>query len=259
MSEKQNAITPISSEMIIRQCLKTPGVKINRADFLRTQLSHICKTEVVDRAIAANPAQAGITRAEVNCLANAAIKYENAKVTGISALSAIPGGLTMIATIPADITQYFVFVLRIMQKLAYLYGFEEFALQEDNIEDEVMYEIFPFMGVIFGVKGATNGVKYLVQAMTSQVTKNLSKKALMKTTIYPIVKKIAKQLGIRMTKTVFANGMSKIVPVIGAAVSGSITLVSFQIGANRLKRLLSSMEISDPSFYREDQPSEDNK
>ena len=259
MSEKQNALTPVSAEMIIRQCLKTPGVKINRDNFLRTELSHICKAETVNRAIETNPAQAGITQAEVNRLANAAIKYENAKVTSISVLSAIPGGLAMVATIPADITQYFIFVLRIMQKLAYLYGFEEFALQEDDVEDEVMYEIFLFMGVMFGIKGATNGVKYLVQAMTSQVTKNLSKKALTKTTIYPIVKKITQQLGIRMTKTVFANGISKVIPVIGAAVSGSITLVSFQTGANRLKRLLSSMEISDPNFYQEAQLPENNE
>ena len=45
------------------------------------------------------------------------INYELNKVTAISAAAGIPGGFTMVGTIPADITQYMGHLLRIAQKL----------------------------------------------------------------------------------------------------------------------------------------------
>ncbi len=42
--------------------------------------------------------------------------------TAISAAAGIPGGYAMIATIPADIIQYYGVALRFAQEMVYLYG-----------------------------------------------------------------------------------------------------------------------------------------
>ena len=44
----------------------------------------------------------------------------------------------MVATVPADIAQYFGYVIRVMQKLAYLYDYEDFELNEESISDNTM-------------------------------------------------------------------------------------------------------------------------
>lgn len=75
----------------------------------------------------------------------------------------MPGGVAMVATIPADIAQYFAYMIRIMQKLAYLYGFEDFELNKNTISDDTMNQIMIFLGVMFGVQGANAGVKKLLK------------------------------------------------------------------------------------------------
>lgn len=119
----------------------------------------------------------------------------------------------MAATVPADIIQYFGFMLRTLQKLAYLYGFSDFDLNDEEVSDETMNQLLIFLGVMFGVQGANAGVKKIAEAATQKVSRSLAQRALTKGTVYPIVKKIAQPVGIRMTKQVFANGVSKVVPV----------------------------------------------
>lgn len=57
----------------------------------------------------------------------------------------------MVATVPADLVQYFGFILRILQKLAYLYGFPDFELKSDSIDDATLNQVLVFTGVMFGV------------------------------------------------------------------------------------------------------------
>ncbi len=250
MSQKQTALSNVSAESVIRQSMKVPGVKIDRTSFLKSALSGSCTPEVIDEAILNNPARAGVPRSQIRKLADASIRLENMKTTTLSAASGIPGGLAMVATVPADTVQYFAFVLRILQKLAYLYGFPELDLDETNISDGSMAELMLFMGVMFGVQGAVKGVNQLARTMSITVARRLPKIALTKTAIYPIVKKIAQRVGVQMTKQIFANSVSKAVPIIGAIIAGSFTGISFGICAHRLQKALANERISDPAFYQ---------
>ena len=191
----------------------------------------------------------GIPREKINEIADQVIEYETNKVSAISFAAGIPGGFAMAATIPADVAQYFGFLLRVMQKLAYLYGFQEFELSENNISDETMNQLLIFLGVMFGVNGANQGVKIIAETAGNKVSKTLAQKALTKTTLYPIVKKVATTLGFKMTKDVFAKGVSKVVPVVGGAVSGGLTYLTFKPCAIKLKDNFKSLNLSDPEFY----------
>ena len=222
---------------VIRMALKVPGVKINRRQFLEKELKNRFPENVVMLAIDNNPDFAGIRRCEIDIIAKSCIKYETAKVSGASFVAGIPGGLAMIGTVPADMAQFYAFMLRIMQKLAYLYGFEDFELNEDDINDETLHLILVFLGVMFGVQGAESAVTKIASSFASKTAKSLARKALTKTTIYPIVKKICTTLGVKMTKEIFANSVSKIIPVAGGVLCGGLTCFSFKIYANRLQNM----------------------
>lgn len=241
----------ITVENVLSLAIKTPGIKINRIDYLTKELRLYYPQETVELALEHNPAYAGIPRSAVDAIAKRAIDYETSKVTAISFAAGMPGGVAMAATIPADLAQYFAFILRIMQKLAYLYGFGEFDLNDESIDDDTMCNITVFLGVMFGVQEANAAVKVLAATVSQNIAKKLSQKALMKTAYYPIVKKIAAALGVRMTKDIFAKSVSKIVPVIGGVTTGALTFVTFKPNAVKLKKKLSELPISDPEFYRD--------
>ena len=70
----------IDIEDIIIVGLKTPGIRINRADFLRREFKKNHPLEVVDLAIEHNPAYAKISKSEIDKIAEEVIKFESAKV-----------------------------------------------------------------------------------------------------------------------------------------------------------------------------------
>jgi hypothetical protein len=156
--------------------------------------------------------------------------------------------------VPADIAQYFGFMIRVMQKLAYLYGFEDFELNEDNVSDQTLNQILVFFGVMFGVQSANAGVKKIAAAVANKVSKSLAQKALTQGTIYPIIKKIARSVGIKMTKQIFADGVAKVVPLIGGVVTGGLSYASFKPCANKLKKSFMELPLSDPEFYKKGEP-----
>lgn len=250
----QKISSTVSTEEIVKQAIKIPGVKIDRSSFLRKEFIGRFPQKVVEQAIKECPAAANISRAEIGELAKKIIQYETNKVSGISFAAGLPGGVAMIATIPADVAQYFGFILRVMQELAYLYGFPALIIDEDNISAEVMNELLLFLGVMFGVQEASAGVKVLASTISRTVARRLANVALTKTTIYPIVKKIATKIGFSMTKQIFANGVSKIVPIIGGIATGGLTYATFKPCANRLKSCFSELNLSDPAEYRQPEP-----
>lgn len=100
--------------------LKTPGIKVDRNDFLKKELFKNYPQDIINDAIAYNPAHAKISSDEIDRIADEVIKYERNCVSGISAALGMPGGFAMVATIPADIAQYYGYMLRAAQKLMYL-------------------------------------------------------------------------------------------------------------------------------------------
>lgn len=81
---------------------------------------------------------------------------------------------------------------------------------------------------MFGVSGASATLKLMASALSKQAIKKLPQQALMKTVYYPIIKQIAKFFGAKMTKDIFAKGVSKAIPIVGGVVSGGLTLASMR-------------------------------
>ncbi len=237
----------IDVQDIIIIALKTPGVNINRADFLEKQFMKNYPQEVIQDAINFNPAHAGITVKEIDKIADQVIQYERNCVSGISLALGMPGGVAMTATLPADIAQFYGYMLRAIQKLLYLYGFPEINVENGvNIDDETMNIITLCLGVMYGVKGVTASLKMLSAALGKGVEKKLLAKALTKGTFYPMVKKIAKWFSVNMTKQIFAGFFKKAIPVVGGVIGGGITYLSFKPCCDNLKKSLQDTLLSNP-------------
>lgn len=155
----------------------------------------------------------------------------------------------MIAAVPADFTQYFAHILRIVQKLAYLYGWEDFNLKED-MDDGTRYLLTLFVGVMFGVNGAAQAINKIAAVAAKKAEKVIAQKALMKGTIYPIVKKTAQILGVRMTKEIFARGVADIIPIVGGAAGGAMTFFSYRPMAKKLRKYLVGLPCAHAGYYK---------
>lgn len=232
---------------------KLPGVRINRAAYLRSALKRHCTEKQIDQAIAETPAAAGVSLKIITDAANTSIAYETSKTTGVSTLAGIPGGFAMLGTVPADMAQYIGHMLRIAQKLAYIYSWPDLFVDDGDEIDEATEGILTlFVGVMVGVQFAQGGVSKVSTMIAAQVVKKLPQQALTKGAIYPIVKRVAAFLGVSMTKKLFASGLAKAIPVIGAVLSGGLTLGTFLPMSKKLQKHLSSLELTKPGHRSQD-------
>lgn len=229
--------------------VRLPGVRIDRSAYLRKQLSRHCSEETIELAIQTSPAEAGVSRKVVEHIANTAISYETSKVSGISFLAGLPGGLAMWGTVPADLAQFLGHMLRVAQKLAYIYSWPDlFSSEEDAMDDETESMLVLFIGVMFGVQIAQGGLQKVAIMVAANTVTELPKKALTKGLIYPIVKKVASKVGADMTKKIFASGVAKAIPVVGAVTSSGLTLATFRPMSKRLQKHLASLENTKPGL-----------
>ena len=242
-------------EDVVYSAFRTPGVYIGREEFLRGQFTGSHRIPVVEDAIERTPGLAGISVEELDWLADKAIRREHLKVTGVSAALGMPGGAAIAATIPADLVQYFGFLLRIVQKLLYLYGFPDVdADPEEGIQPdgEIMDTLILCLGVMYDVDGSAIALKALANGMAKGMGKRMMGMVLRKSSVKPVVKQISKWFGIKLGRSVVTGAVSKMVPVLGAAVAGSVTFFSFRSGCGRLKRELRQTGLADPDKVPED-------
>jgi hypothetical protein len=221
-----------------------PGVRIDREAFLRSSLKKYFDEQMVDAAIEQTPAKAGIPFDQIKRIANESINFETAKVTALSTAAGIPGGLAMLGTVPADLAQYYAHVLRVTQKIAYLYGWPSLFDENGEMDDGTKSILTLFLGVMSGVEMAGRGVANVADMLAIGIAKKLPQRALTKGAVYPIVKKVAGYLGVQMTKQTFAKGVSKVVPVVGGAVSGGLTFATFRPMSAKLRDYLAGLPLA---------------
>ena len=238
----------IDIQDIIIHGLRVPGIRIDRNEFLEAELKQRFDESVVQKAIATTPAQAGITIEQLDPITDQVIQFERTCVSGIAAVLGAPGGFAMVATIPADIIQYYGYMLRAAQKLFYLYGFQQIDVSEEKqaMDSTTMNVLIICLGTMYGVAGAKNALLGVCNALAKGVEKQLIKAALTKGTIYPIVKKTAQWFGVKMTKSVFAGFFKKAIPVVGGVLGGGLTYLSFKPCCDRLKDTLKTSILADP-------------
>ena len=224
----------------LAKVVRVPGVRVNREEFLRQELRKLhMSDDAIQRAIDSNPLLAGVSLTEIDKLAEEAISYETNKSAAISFVAGIPGGFAMLGTIPADLMQYYAHALRIMQKLAYLYGWGDLLPDGRDADDDTLGVLAVFFGVMLGVGGAAQSLTAFARVAAKTAYQNhATKRALMSITWYPVVKHSLRLIGINITKSTAAKGFSKLVPIIGGFVSSGLTFMALQSQSTLLKEHL---------------------
>ena len=225
-------------ESIISTAVQVPGVKVDRKKFLAASFS---SDELpIQRIIDLGPVEAGVSQDALASISHNLILKRTSQSSAASFISGLPGGLAMAATIPADVLQFFAMALRLAQELSYLYGAQD-LWQDGQLDDErVKTQLLLYCGVMFGVSGAVSGVRILSTQIAKTTLKKLPQQTLTKTFWYPIIKQIGKAIGVKITKSTVAKGVSKAIPVLGGVLSGGLNFASMMPMANRLQAALDS-------------------
>ena len=235
MSEETQEKSVTLWNKVLETSLKLPFVNVNREEFLTKELSKFCTPLEVITALDDSPLRV-LNKKEIDKLANQCIKYHLTMVCGTSALMGLPGGWWMAGSIPADITQFYGHILSLMQKLIYLYGWPSLTNVNKQLDDESLNIMTLFVGAMMGNKLAVEALTKVV----GQVSKNAGVK-LSETLMAQYAIKIAQWIGVNMTKEGFAKGVGKVVPLVGAPISATITYYTFRPMARRLKNHLDEL------------------
>ncbi len=231
---------------IIRVALALPGTKVDRAAFLRDQLRAHCSERQVDSAIKYNPAHAGIPITTIDKIADSVIRSQYLKAALGSFAAGMPGGIAMAVTVPLDLAQNTGHAIVLAQKLAYLYGWPD-LFQEGAPDEETQSRMAMLLGSMLGLQKANILLSEVSSRFANEVATRLPRYALTKTAYYPVIKEICKWLGIKLTKTIFAQGVAKLIPVVSGCISGTVTGGVQRKMAHRLKNHLRELEFAKPS------------
>ena len=229
---------------VLRTALALPGVKVDRKAFLRRALSKHLTEKVLQCAIDTSPAKAGVNKKTIRRIATANIKWHRAGVSSVSFASGLPGGWWIAGTVPADLTQFFWHVLVILQKLAYLYGWPELFSEDSELDDETLLILTVFVGVMLGAESAAKVLGEIAERATAQVLKRLPRETLTKWGLYRLAREVAKRSGIKLTEDSFGRYLSRIVPILGGIISGTVTWISFSLMTSRLAAHLESLPLA---------------
>lgn len=223
-----------SWDKVMNLALSMPMVKVDRNTFLMNEFSMYDNADQLrdKRPIDLFDAEA-IERA-----ARGVINSHLTTATVTSTAAGIPGGLAMAATMPADIAQYYWHVLVVAQKLGYLYGWPDLLDDKGQITEGTRNVLTLFVGVMFGAQAANKLVGEIAKQVSLQAAKRLPQQALTKTIYYPVIKQVAKWIGVKMTKDTFGRSVGKAIPILGGVLSGAITAFSFKPMAEKLQKHL---------------------
>lgn len=224
---------------VLTTAMQLPGVKVNRDSFLKKELTIYCTD--IQLAELLEKGTVGVIPIEIlDKIASESISYHVKLVTASSTALGIPGGFAMVGTIPSDLAQYYYHVFALAQKLAYIYGYPDLCDENGNFTEDAAEMLTIFVGVMGGVAAANKVIQEIAEQVQKEVLRRLPRYALTKGVLYPLVKQIAKWVGINLTKQSFSRGVSKLVPIIGGVVSGGLTYVTFKPQSKKLKKQLRS-------------------
>ncbi|MCH5235616.1 MAG: hypothetical protein J1E16_09990 [Muribaculaceae bacterium] len=239
----------ITWDGIMHAALNMPGIKVDRDSFLIKTFAPYGENPQL--LVNSRPSEI-YSEKVIHKVASNIISNHTTKVTAISAAAGIPGGFAMFGTIPADMAQFYWHYLVMAQKLAYVYGWPDLRNEQNELGEGAQQILTVFMGIGFGLEAAHGAIRKIAIEAAKHWAKKLPQMTLTKTFWYPIIKNIAKFIGVKITKDSVGKAAGKIIPFIGAVFSGGLTLITFKPMANRLNKELQTTALLRSTFPEKD-------
>ena len=215
---------------MIGSVTKLPAIRVDRDAFLRQQFAD---SEYLDEILEHGP-QYVYTVESLRRKADEVIKQSTNRTT----LAAFVAGIAAVAAGSADMIQYFGFAINLAQKIAYLFGEDDLFSGESELNEGAKVRILAYLGAMFGASGAAAMVGKLAKEVGKNMGKKIPQQALMKTTWYPLLKKVGAMVGKKVVKESVGKAVTKVVPVVGGSISGAITYATFKPMGGRLADVL---------------------
>lgn len=151
--------------------------------------------------------------------------------------------------VPADIVQFYGHQFRMIQKLMYLYGWDEDVFDQNGyMDDATTNMLILYMGVMSGVGAAGKALGHIAKVAAKRLIRDvparLIKAAVTKQAFRKTLMHIVKIIGAKTSLKVTLVTGAKIVPVLGAVVSGGLTAIFFIPMSKKLKKYLEKGELS---------------
>ena len=226
MAEGKKGVKNISLAYLIEQALKIPKVKVNREAFLRDCFAN--QGILIHQILAEGPVASDFSDIELEDIASKLILRRTSESSAMSFAAGIPGGLAVAATIPADTLQFFAMSLRMTQELAYLFGARDFFACEGEEGVFVRYLLICSLGAMYGIDGAAAATRLLSAHLSLRATGGIPQHATTREFWDIVVKRISRELTIRLTTDTASKGIAKLIPVIGGFFSGGMTFFAMR-------------------------------
>lgn len=227
----------------MRGILKMPGAKVNREDFLHKAFKGL-PPQAMGQLIARGPG-AVITPDAIDRKANKIINAHTRGVTAISTAAGIPGGIGMLAAIPADLANYYYHIVLVGQKLGYLYGYPDMLDEQENLTDHGITTLTAFIGVMSKVTAAQELIRSIAleasRRISEETATKIAGKLLSKQIISQMTETVAHKMGTHITAKSGGRALTKAIPFVSGIICGALTYSTFRPAALRLKKTLQSL------------------
>lgn len=225
---------------VLRWGLKLPFSKVDRERYLRRVFSKHVADEAQMTVLLVERPSAVLS----DCLIEEVVRKEIHRhalwVTLVSLVCAIPpDGWLMWVLILVDFVQFQVFVFIILQKMLYIYGCKDLHVQ-DSLKEERSLDVMMLMisVVMIGKSQVRRLAKSAFGLAVKQVIQRFAARLMTRLVVLNFLRQMAKWFGIVLTKEMVISGLSMIVPLICALISGLISLWLFMPMVKKLHRHL---------------------
>ena len=225
---------------VLRWGLKLPFSKVDRERYLR----HVFSKHVKDEAQMSVVLEERPSSVLPDCLIEKVVKREihlhALWVTLVSLVCAIPpDGWLMWVLILVDFVQFQVFVFIILQKMLYVYGCRDLHTKDVTKEERSLDVMMLMISVVMiGKSQVRRLAKSAFGLAVKQVIQRFAARLMTRLVVLNFLRQLAKWFGIVLTKEMVVSGLSMIVPLTCALISGLISLWLFMPMVKKLHRHL---------------------
>ena len=223
-----------SFDDVVAQAVRLPGTAVDRPQYLAEAIG-AKHPRLVAASIETTPAKAGITERQLDRIAKKSIGRDARRTTVLSIAAGIPGGAAAAATIPADLVQFYGYLIRCIQKLTYLYGWRDLVhIDGDSADGATGAALVILLGVMAGDPQADTVFDRLVRLRATGASDSALRSALAAKALADEVNQISATLAKRMAQRLGGQVAGKALPLVGAVISGTISNAGFHDMAKRL-------------------------
>lgn len=229
---------------ILKLGLRLPFSKVDKVRYLRHLFRKKVENETQMERILSDKPSSVLPMSRIEEITTHEIRKHAFWVTFISFLCALPpDGWLMWLLIVVDFIQFQIFVFVILQKMLYIYGCRDLFMAEDASDKNKSMDLMMLIVsvVMIGKSQMVRMAKSAFGLAVKQVIQRFAVRLLTRMAVLNILRQLGKWFGIVLTKEMVVSGLSLIVPLVCALISGLISLWLFMPMVKKLHHHLQEL------------------